>query len=161
MEQTMEPAAERSELSGVRGWLLSLALMLMVVMPLVAVLGLIGAWESVAGSPALRTSVIAATVVELALAVFAAYAGWVLHQVRPNAVRIAKAYFIVTLVLGIFGLGVAALAALAHPDAPDIALLDMLRGPAALAGFRQIALSAVCLAYLQRSKRVRSTYPGV
>lgn len=159
MERTIEANEGEPELSGVRGWLLTLALLLMVVMPLVAVLGLIGAWQSAAGSPALRTSLIAATAVELGLAGFAAYAGWALHQVRLHAVRIAKAYFIVTLVLGIFGLGLAALAALAQPDAPDIALLNMLRGPAALAGLRQILLSAVCLAYLQRSKRVRSTYP--
>jgi hypothetical protein len=156
MERTIEANEGEPELSGVRGWLLTLALLLMVAMPLVAVLGLIGAWQSAAGSPALRTSLIAATAVELGLAGFAAYAGWALHQVRLHAVRIAKAYFIVTLVLGIFGLG---LAALAQPDAPDIALLNMLRGPAALAGLRQILLSAVCLAYLQRSKRVRSTYP--
>jgi hypothetical protein len=159
MEQTVEANEAQPELSGVRGWLLTLALLLMVVMPLVAVLGLIGAWESVAGSPALRTSVIAATAVELALAAFAAYAGWALHQLRTNAVRIAKAYFIVTLVLGVLGLGAAVLATLAQTDAPDRALFGMLRGPAAIAGLRQILLSAVCLAYLQRSKRVRSTYP--
>ena len=159
MEQTIETNEGGPELSGVRGWLLTLALLLMVVMPLVTLLGLIGAWESVAGLPALRTSVIAATIVEVALAVFAAYAGWALHQVHRNAVRTAKVYFIVTFALGVFGLGAAAMAALAQPDAPDIALFNMLRGPAAVAGFRQIVLSALCLAYLQRSKRVRSTYP--
>jgi hypothetical protein len=155
----MEAIGDRQqEPYGVGGWLLVLCLVLMILMPAVAVLGLVGSWQVVGPSSASQTALISETVIELALAALAAYAGWALYQRRPNAVRIAKVYFIVILALGILGLGLVFSAAVAMPGSANGGVIRMLRGPAAFAGFRQIVLSAVCLAYLARSKRVRMTY---
>jgi hypothetical protein len=98
-------------------------------------------------------------VLEIALAGFAAYAGWALYRMRPNAVKIAKAYFITMLTLSNFGLGIVLVTALVVSGNQDNALLKTLQGPAAVASIRQAILAAVWLVYLLRSKRVRATFP--
>ena len=94
---------------------------------------------------------------EFALAVFAFYAGWALYQKRPTAVAIAKIYFIVMLTLGVLVLGIVLLGLVSQFSDP--ALAKQLRGPAMVAALRQILLSGLWLLYLERSQRVRATYP--
>jgi hypothetical protein len=155
-ENTAESRGRQPAVSGVRGWLLVLCLYLMLLVPLAAVLGLVGAWQSAASSPALQSALIFEVLFELGLAAFALYAGMALYRIRPNAVAIAKIYFIVTLTLGTLGVGFILLGAVAQTS--DRALANMLRGPAAFAVLRQIVVSAAWLFYLERSERVRTTY---
>ena len=158
-QATIREGEQRTDLYGVRGWLLLLCLYLMIAMPLVALLGTIGALQRAIAAPALRGALLAEVVLEIALAVFAAYAGWALYRMRPNAVKIAKFYFITMLTLSNFGLGIVLVSALVVSRNQDNALLNTLQGPAAVASIRQAILAAVWLVYLLRSKRVRATFP--
>ena len=159
-QATSRQDEHRTALYGVRGWLLLLCIYLVIVMPLIAILGAIGALQRAASAPALRGALLTEIVLEIGLAGLAAYAGWALYQMRRNAVKIAKAYFIIMLVLAIFGFGVLLATAPALSQAQDnAALFNTLRAPATVAILRQAILSVVWLVYLLRSKRVRATFP--
>jgi hypothetical protein len=147
-----------SRLQGVRGWLLVLCLYLTVIVPLLAVLGLVGAWQAAARSPTLQNALIYESILELALAGFALYAGVMLYQQRPNAVAIAKIYFITMLTLGMLSLGIVLVGAVWQLS--DQALSSQLRGPAVFAAVRQIVFAVAWLLYLERSRRVRATFPA-
>jgi len=155
---TTGPGGHGPELSGLRGWLAVLCLYLIVLMPLVTVLGLIGLWQGASSSSALQAAVFFEAAFELALAGFALYAGLALYRMRPNAVAIAKIYFITILTLGVLGLAIVFMGPLVQPAGTSLG--NMPRGPAVVGGLRQIILSAAWLIYLERSKRVRATYPG-
>jgi hypothetical protein len=159
-QATSRQDEHRTELYGVRGWLLLLCIYLVIVMPLIAILGAIGALQRAASAPALRGALFTEVVLEIALAILAAFAGWALYRMRPNAVRIARVYFIIMLILAIFGLGMLLATAPILSQPPDNgALFNTLRAPATVASIRQAILSAAWLAYLLRSKRVRATFP--
>ena len=159
-QATSRQDEHRTALYGVRGWLLLLCIYLVIVMPLIAILGAIGALQRAAAAPALRGALFTEVVLEIGLAGLAAYAGWALYRMRRNAVKIAKAYFIIMLVLAIFGFGVLLATAPALSQAQDnAALFNTLRAPATVAILRQAILSVVWLVYLLRSKRVRATFP--
>jgi hypothetical protein len=149
----------RTELHGVRGWLLLLCIYLVIVMPLIAVLGAIGALQRAATAPALRGVLISEVVLEIALACLAAFAGWALYRMRPNAVRVAKIYFIIMFALAVFGLVMLLVTQPILTQVQDnAALFNALRAPATVAAIRQAVLSAVWLIYLMRSKRVQATF---
>ncbi|HMI95113.1 MAG TPA: DUF2569 family protein [Micropepsaceae bacterium] len=157
-EATSRHDEHRTDLYGVRGWLLLLCLYLIIVMPLIAFLGAIGALQRAATAPALRGALLTEVVLEIALAGLAAYAGWALYRMRPNAIKIARVYFIIMFWLAILGLGMLVATAPAPSQTPDNALFNTLRAPATVASIRQAILSAVWLIYLLRSKRVRATF---
>ena len=156
---SIQATARDDELRGVRGWLLLLCLYLMIAMPLVAVLGAIGALQRAATAPALQGALLTEVVLEIGLAILAAYAGWSLYRMRPSAVRIANAYFIIMFALAVLGLGMLLATTPVLSQTEGNALLNTLRAPATVASIRQAILSAVWFTYLQRSKRVRVTYP--
>jgi hypothetical protein len=145
-------------LRGVRGWLLVLCLYLMVLVPLLALLGLVGVWQSSVRSAMLANALGFEAALELALAAFGFYAGLALVRQRPNAPSIAKVYFITMLTLGVLGLGIVLMGAVSNFS--DAAVANQLRGPATVATLRQILLSGAWLLYLERSLRVRGTYPS-
>ena len=150
----------RPELRGVRGWLLLLCIYLGIVMPLIAILGAIGLLREAANSPGLRGVLFADGVVDIALAVLAAYAGWALYRMRPNAVKFAKIYFTIMIVLSVFGLAMLMMTASGVPQTQDnAALFNTLRTSAMVAILWPAILSAVWLGYLLYSKRVRATFP--
>ena len=158
-QATIREGEQRTDLYGVRGWLLLLCLYLMIAMPLIALLGTIGALQRAIAAPTLQGALLSEIALEIAFAAFAAFAGWALYRMRPNAVKVAKAYFIIMLTLSNFGLAILVVTALVISRNQDNALLNTLQGPAAVASIRQVILSAAWLAYLLRSKRVRATYP--
>src|SRR5258708_26771429 len=119
MQATSRDDEHRTDLHGVRGWLLLLCLYLMIAMPLIAILGSIGLWQRAARAPELRGALFSEGALDIALAGFAAYAGWALYRMQPKAVKIAKAYFITMLVLGIFGLGLLGASAFVISQKPD------------------------------------------
>ena len=157
-QATIRESEQRTDLYGVRGWLLLLCLYLMIAMPLIALLGTIGALQRAISAPVLQGALLSEVVLEIALALFAAYAGWALYRMRPNAVRIARVYFIIMLTLSNLGLAVLVVTALVVSRNQDNALLHTLQAPAAVASIWHVILSAVWLVYLQRSKRVRATF---
>lgn len=157
-EDAVRSGDDRKELQGVRGWLLVLCLYLMAFIPLKAALGLVGVWQAAARSAALQNAVVFSLIFEIALAAFAVYAGLLLYRLRPNGVAVAKIYFIVTLTLAVLGLGMVILGSIGQST--DRALTNVLKGPAVLAVTSQILISAAWLFYLERSKRVRATYPS-
>jgi hypothetical protein len=158
MQATSGEDEHRTDLHGVRGWLLLLCLYLIIAMPLMAFLGTIGVLQRAATAPALRGALLAEVVLEITLAGLAAYAGWALYRMRPKAVKIAKVYFIIMFWLALFGLGMLLATAPIVSQTQANALLNTLRAPATVASIRQAILSLVWLIYLQRSKRVRVTY---
>jgi hypothetical protein len=143
-------------LHGVHGWLLVLCLYLMVLVPVLALLGLLGAWQGASRSPTLQNALVFEAAFEFALAVFAFYAGLALYQKRPSAVAIAKIYFITMLTLGVLVLGLVLLGLVSQFSDP--ALANQLRGPAMVAALREILISGLWLAYLEQAQRVRATY---
>jgi hypothetical protein len=149
--------AAESGLHGVRGWLLVLCLYLMVLVPLLAILGLIGVWQGASKAPSLQNALIFEALFEFALGAFAFYAGLALYQRRAGAAAIAKIYFITMLTLGVLVLGIVLLGLVSQFSDP--ALARQLRGPAIVAALRQIVPAGLWLFYLEQSKRVRATYP--
>jgi Protein of unknown function (DUF2569) len=156
MQATSREDEHRTDLYGVRGWLLLLCIYLIIVMPLIAILGAIGTLQLAASAPDLRGTLISEGVSALALAGFAAYAGWALYRMRPKAVKIAKAYLITMLVLSILGWILAS--AVVVSQTPDNAPLNTLRTSAMVAILWPAILSMAWLVYLQRSKRVRASF---
>ena len=146
-----------SRLQGVRGWLLVLCLYLMVLVPLLALLGLVGAWQGASKAASLQNALIFEALFEFGLAAFAFYAGFALYQRKAGATSIAKIYFITMLTLGVLVLGIVLLGLVSQFSDP--ALARQLRGPALVAALRQILLSGLWLFYLERSARIRATYP--
>jgi hypothetical protein len=153
-----DAVTHEARLQGVRGWLLVLCLYLTILVPLLAMLGLLGAWQAAARSPNLQNALIYEAILETALAGFALYAGVLLFQQGTNAAAIAKIYFITMLTLGMLGLGIVLLGAVWQFS--DQAVSGQLRGPAVFAALRQVVLSVVWLLYLERSRRVRATFPA-
>ena len=158
-QATIREGERPTDLYGVRGWLLLLCLYLMIAMPLIALLGTIGALQRAIAAPTLQGALLSEIALEIALAAFAAFVGWALYRMRPNAVKVARAYFIIMLTLSNLGLAILVITALTVSRNQDNALLNTLQGPAAVASIRQVILSAVWLTYLLRSKRVRATFP--
>jgi len=72
--------ASGPDLHGVRGWLLVLCLYLMIAIPLIAILGSIGLWQRAARAPELQGALFSEGALDIALAAFAAYAGWALYR---------------------------------------------------------------------------------
>jgi hypothetical protein len=130
----------------------------MVLVPILALLGLVGAWQGASKAASLQSALILEALFEFALAAFAFYAGLTLYQQRPGATAIAKIYFITMLTLGVLILGIVLLGMVSQFSDP--ALARQLRGPALVAALRQILLSGLWLLYLERSHRVRATFPG-
>jgi hypothetical protein len=142
----------RTELYGVRGWLLVLCIYLAIVMPLIAILGAVGALQLAIRAPDLRVALLSVAVIEILLASFAAYAGLALYRTRANAVKIAKAYFITIIVLSILGWGMLATAQTQSAGPfKGLGITIAVSWPA--------ILSVAWLVYLQRSKRVRANFP--
>ncbi|HEX3483587.1 MAG TPA: DUF2569 family protein [Micropepsaceae bacterium] len=148
---------EGQSLRGIGGWLLVLCIYLMGLVPLLAAVGMFAVWRASGGSAALQSAVFFEALLELGLAAFAFYAGLLLYQRRPNAVAVTKIYFITMLTLGALVLGIVLLGLVSR--FADAALASQLRGPATATGIRQIVIAGLWLLYLERSARVRATYP--
>jgi len=154
---SQDSSAAGRGLQGVQGWLLVLCLYLLILVPLLALLGLYGAWQGASRSPTLQNALAFEAAFEFALALFGFYAGLSLLQKRAGAVVIAKLYFIVMLTLGVLVMGIVLLGLVSQFSDP--ALARQLRGPATVAALRQIILCGLWLLYLERSARIRATYP--
>jgi hypothetical protein len=151
-----DAVTQKVPLQGVGGWLLVLCLYLMVLIPLLAVLELFGAFQNANLSPTLKNALLFGALFEIALAAFAFYAGLALYKRRPNAIAVTKVYFIAMLTLGVLGLGIVLMGWVTQTANSPFA--GRMLGPALVAAVRPVILSALWLFYLEHSKRVRATY---
>lgn len=149
--------SSNEDLKGVEGWLLLLCWVLTFVSPLLMVWQIGTEWKEVspafAALPILRTMVIVETALNLLMMTFSIWAGVSLWKLKPNAVRIAKSYFVTALIYSI-----------AMPfiltglvDLPSEMSRAVESEGAKQAG-RGLMTSVIWLWYLGRSKRVRATY---
>jgi hypothetical protein len=140
----------------VRGWLLVLCFYLLLFEPLRAVLTLLALSQSANASAAIQNVLLFGAVLQTAIGAFSLYAAIMLFRARPNALSIAKIYFVIMLTLGILGLGMVVLGLVGSFSDPAIGA--MVRGSALFTAVTQILISGAWLVYLEQSKRVRATF---
>ena len=150
-------ADSNAALKGVEGWLLFLCWMLTIVSPLIMLWQIGMEWKETspafAAIPNLRTLVAIETALNVLMMAFSILAGVSLWKLKPNAVIIAKAYFVVVFIYSI--------------SIPFIltGLVDLpseisraIENEGAKQAGRGLISSVIWLWYLGRSKRVRATY---
>ena len=143
-------------LVGVRGWLLFLCVSLTILTPLLALVTLVSEWSIskpyFERIPNLKNGIIFEIATYSATALFAVYAGSRLWSIRPNAVKTAKIYLIVQLLVAII---------------VPIVVVSIINTsgnlPGAVSAIIKSAMTgifyfAVWYPYLSRSKRVKATY---
>ena len=145
-----------AQLKGVRGWLLVLCFYLLLFEPLRALLTLLALSQSANSSAAIQNVLLFGAVLQTAIGAFSLYAAIMLFRARPNALSIAKIYFVIMLTLGILGLGMVVLGMVGSVSDPAIG--SMVRGSALFTAVTQILISGAWLIYLEQSKRVRATF---
>ena len=138
-----EARDQKSELSGVGGWLAFLCITLLVLTPLSMLVQII-AVLSVPNADTLDQTV--GLGLGIGLGGFAAFAGYCLVRLRPNAVLITKAYLFVNMGFWVL-IGLSAM--LVPEAAAELSPRDIAQ---------PIIVSSAWLAYLYRSERVRNTY---
>jgi len=140
----------------VGGWLLLFCLSLLLFSPLMLYPGLSELWDA-AGQlfgryPAFRKMVIFDTILNIGLAVFGIYTGILLLIINLKAVKVAKIYLLVGLVVLIiepflfFSVGFPS-------QVSEAAFREGLKG-----SFRALIYVVIWYAYLIKSKRVKGTY---
>jgi hypothetical protein len=127
------------ELYGVRGWLGFLCLKFMFLSPAVILIQLAMNWRAITAG---AEPAIAETIVLAAIG-WGVFIGIRLNQIHPRAIRLAKIYFAIFLALD--GLG-------------SISLVFNSQGIRGLSTVSGAVTSALWLAYLYRSERVRNTF---
>jgi Protein of unknown function (DUF2569) len=144
------------EARGVRGWLLVLCLMLTVVGPLLSVWLMAEDYASlapqVAGNPAWQLALQLALMFSAAAMVYGIHAGLQLWRIRPQAVAVARRALLAGLAADLFTATLAMTAGAAPAADGTLVYQVTLRLVPSLVFF------TVCLAYLNRSRRVDATY---
>lgn len=149
---------QNEALNGVKGWLLFLCISLTILSPLYT-LGQLGVeWrdtEPLFGAfPSLKDAVVFESLCMVGLMAFSIYAGSVLWSVKPGAVKVAKNYFLVLLLYSlVFPFVLSAIA-----DLPSVADNEIAKEGVKNA-IRGILAFAIWFTYLNKSRRVRATYP--
>lgn len=143
---------------GVGGWLLFFCVGLTILSPLRGAFALIQGYNQsnpyFDRFPGLRTLTMIDMPVSIALMGFSIYAGVGLWSIRPGAVRTAKRFLIVTLVY----LVVSSFFLPFIVELPERATSAML--PEIVKGFFQgLVFVVIWLMYLNKSRRVKATYP--
>lgn len=144
------------------GWLLVLCLILTVISPVGNVVLLflksIQARSLLERFPDLRALLISESILAVGLTAFSIYAGIGLWMVRPNAVKIAKSYFIVLFSSQLLFYAFLARIMLVAAGIPaDVAVEVEFVSPLYKLGL--LASCWIWISYLKRSKRVKATYP--
>jgi hypothetical protein len=153
----MSPSVDprRAPISGVRGWLLFLCIVLTIVNPLVVLVETARVLQHFGGGYNMGTRQAVAigvnVMAKLALAVFGFYAGSLLWAVRPGAVTAAKLYFATRLLFA------------AVWPVTLLKLTGLHRGPLFMKTWAGGVIGAfllfvVCFFYLLKSRRVANTY---
>ncbi len=153
--RSLESEDARS-MRGVRGWLLVLCLMLTVVGPAISVWIVGREFDALAARFATSRGAQWATIVSIALTtcsvLFGIYAGVRLWTIKPQAVRVAKAALLFGLAVDVCTTTISTVLGTVSPadnELLDVVLLNL--APS-------LVFFTVCLAYLNRSRRVEATY---
>ena len=125
-------------MSGVRGWLLFLCIVLVIFFPIGVLLELRAVWLRIQLIPEPEVAPVVVTVIDVAMLGLAIAAGLLLYRVRPIGVRLAQIFFLLRLLIAI------------------VAAVENRTAESALA----IIVSLAWLIYLSKSERVRLTYPS-
>ncbi|MCE9658386.1 MAG: DUF2569 family protein [Burkholderiales bacterium] len=144
-----------NEHTGVRGWLLVLCLMLTTIGPLISVWLMAHQYDEfapyLAGSAGLSVVIFVSLILTGCSVAFGAYAGLRLWRIKPNAVATARYALFASLAADIVSTVIAVSALPMHADGPLLRQVEIDLVPSLL-------FFTVCLAYLNRSSRVRATY---
>ena len=141
-----------SVLTGVRGWLLFLCVSLTILTPLFSIAAMASEWRLTKpyfeSLPNLKNGVMLEIACYTAVTFFSVYAGSRLWSIRPNAVRAAKIYLIVQMLVGLIVPGAVA-AIVSAPGAASEVIKTAFHG---------IVYFAIWYPYLCKSERVKATY---
>ena len=129
---------EQNVLSGVRGWLLFLCIVLVIFFPIGVLLELRTVWLRVLAMPEVQFGAMLVIAVDSAMLGLAIAAGLLLYQRQPIGVRLAQVFFALRLLIAI------------------VAAVENRTVESVLA----IVVSLAWLIYLSKSERVRLTYPS-
>lgn len=152
---TIGPQTTKKNLSvtpGVRGWLLFLCVSLTILTPLFTIATMTSEWRLTKpyfeNLPNLKNGVMLEIACYTAVTFFSFYAGTRLWSIRPNAVRTAKIYLVVQMLVGLIVPGAVA-AVVSAPGAAS----EVIR-----TAFHGILYFAIWYPYLCKSERVKATY---
>jgi len=152
----MDVATDTTKLNGVKGWLLLLCVAMTILMPLFTLGNLGLAWIAsklyLDTFSSLHTLILVDSVLSIGLMVFSIYAGYALWSIKQNAVRTAKAYLLTTLAYSI--LMPMVIIGTSDPIMDNSIITEIGLKQA----FSGIIAFAIWFTYLNRSKRVRTTY---
>ena len=153
--RSIRPGDDRSR-TAVRGWLLVLCVMLTVVGPVISVWVVGREFDALAAQFVTSRGAQWATIVAIALTtcsvLFGIYAGLRLWAVAPGAVSAARAALVFGLAVDVCTTTISTVLGTAWPADGELfyeVLLDL--APS-------LAFFTVCLAYLNKSRRVEATY---
>jgi len=143
---------------GVRGWLLILCLNITILDPLTMLFTIFlvtSATKPYFGEhPELLRLCLASGLCRLALAVFSVYAGIALWKIVPGAVSVARKYFLAVLLYSIVASLLPVLVGIPRESYQEFA------GQTIFNSFLTMAYAIAWYIYLQRSTRVKATYPS-
>jgi zinc-ribbon domain len=142
----VQHSTNSGNLNGVSGWLLLLCIALTLGIPFLTAYN----WVKFS-SRGIGQIPISSLAISIVMAAWSFTAGFLLWTIRPNAIRVAKAYFVAEMALPfVFGLRF---------------LIELLSSRVEMSGwtifavfFRPLILGLIGYLYLQRSERVRATY---
>jgi hypothetical protein len=142
--------------SGIGGWLLLLVVSLTFLNPGVTIYNLYTGYREAHTIfylfPGLRTTFIIDIILSAAMMSFSLYAGISLWRIKPKAVRVAKKYMTAAAAYALVGAVLPFLAGLPARDNESIVV------PGLVQFFQTLIYVGVWASYLNKSKRVASTY---
>lgn len=145
------------DLVGVKGWLLFFCISLTIISPLATLFnvsaGFLASYEAFDRFPGLLVLVLADSAVSIAIMGLSVFAGISLWRRHAGAVRAARIFLIAGAVYALLAPFAPLLAGL--PDTANAEILEM----APLAVSRGLLYFVIWMNYLQRSRRVRATFP--
>ena len=147
---------EQSEKTGVGGWLLLLCCALTIISPIRTIYNLITSYNETAPLfdlyPGLKYLIYIDSLLSLILMSFSIRAGITLWTIKPNAVKIAKNYFLGFMAYSVIAIFLPLIAGL--PSEANEAMI-----PEIIKGFVQsLIFFGIWYSYLNISKRVKTTY---
>jgi hypothetical protein len=148
---------QNEQFKGVRGWLLILCLNIAILDPITMLLTIFlvtSATKPYFGEhPELFRLCLASGICRLALAVFSVYAGFGLWKVVPGALSVAKKYLLAVILYSLVASFLPVLVGVPQESYQEFA------GETVFNGYITMAYAITWYIYLQRSRRVKATYP--